>query len=92
MAALEKVRVTQVQSRQNTEDRRANVEGAYRALPGLDLTGKRIALVDDVVTTGSTLAECTACLRSAGAASVVGLTFARAGHHNAPSPGGRSFS
>ena len=82
---LEKVRNTAAQSRQNTEaDRRANAEGAYRALPGLDLTGKRVVLVDDVVTTGSTLAQCAACLRSAGAAAVVGLTFARAGRHEAP--------
>ena len=81
VAALEKIRRTGVQSRQSTEAaRRANVEGAYRALPGLDLTGKRVVLVDDVVTTGSTLAQCAACLRSAGAASVTGLTFAQAGH------------
>ena len=79
---LEKVRITGTQSQQNTEaDRRANVEGAYRALPGLDLTGKRVVLVDDVVTTGSTLAQCAACLRSAGASEVVALTFAQAGHH-----------
>ena len=82
-ATLEKVRVTEVQSQQNTgENRRANVEGAYRALPGLDLGGKRVVLVDDVVTTGSTLAQCAACLRRAGAAAVVGLTFARAGHND----------
>ena len=81
ISTLEKVRNTGVQSRQNTEaDRRANVEGASRALPGLDLTGKRVILVDDVTTTGSTLAQCAACLRSAGAAAVAGLTFARAGH------------
>ena len=82
-STLEKVRLTGVQSQQSTEaDRRANVEGAYRALPGLDLTGKRVVLVDDVVTTGSTLTQCAACLRSAGAAAVVGLTFARAGHND----------
>ena len=82
-AALEKVRITGMQSRQNTEaDRRANVKGAYRALPGPDLDGKRVVLVDDVVTTGATLAECAACLRSAGAAAVVGLTFARAEHND----------
>ena len=80
---LEKIRHTGAQSRQNTEaDRRTNAEGAYRALPGLDLTGKRVVLVDDVVTTGSTLAQCAACLRSAGAAAVVGLTFAQAGHND----------
>ncbi|MBD5085276.1 MAG: ComF family protein [Clostridiales bacterium] len=76
---LEKVRATAVQSGISEEEaRRANVEDAYRVLPGLDLTGKRIVLVDDVVTTGATLSECAAALRQAGAASVAGLTFARA--------------
>ena len=76
---LEKNRATAVQS-QTAEDgaRRANVQGAYRALPGLELTGKRVVLVDDVATSGATLAECAAALRQAGAKSVVGLTFARA--------------
>ncbi len=76
---LEKIRAAGEQSRlQSEEDRRANIAGAYRALPGLDLAGKRVVLVDDVVTTGSTLGECAACLRSAGAEAVVGLTLARA--------------
>lgn len=76
---LEKIRVTAVQS-QTGEDgaRRANVRGAYRALPGLDLAGKRVVLIDDVVTSGGTLSECAAALRGAGAESVTGLTFARA--------------
>ena len=79
VSVLEKIRRTGTQSQQNTQaDRRANVEGAYRAIPGLDLTGKRVLLVDDVVTTGATLAQCAACLRAAGAAAVVALTFARA--------------
>ena len=77
--ALEKVRAAGEQSRlQTEEDRRANIAGAYRPLPGVDLSGKRVVLVDDVVTTGSTLGECAACLRSAGASEVVALTFARA--------------
>ena len=78
-STLEKVRATAVQS-QTVEDegRRANVKDAYRALPGLDLAGNRIVLIDDVVTSGATLSECAAALRQAGASSVVGLTFARA--------------
>lgn len=76
---LEKVRATATQSQTGEDEaRRANVQGAYRALPGLDLTGKRVALIDDVATSGATLSECAAALRQAGAASVVGLTFARA--------------
>ena len=78
-STLEKVRATAVQSEISEEEaRRANVEDAYRALPGLDLAGKRIVLIDDVVTTGATMSECAAALRQAGASSVVGLTFARA--------------
>ena len=34
-----------------------------------------------VLTTGATMAQCAACLRSAGAETVVGLTLARAGQH-----------
>lgn len=76
---LEKVRATAVQSQSGEDEaRRANVRGAYQVLPGLDLTGKRVVLVDDVVTSGATLAECAAALRGAGAESVVALTFARA--------------
>lgn len=76
---LEKSRETGVQSRLEEESaRRANVRGAYRLLPGADVAGKRLVLVDDVVTTGATLSECAACLRRAGAGSVAALTLARA--------------
>ena len=78
--ALEKIRATGVQSRiHDGAERRANVAGAYRLLPGVDLTGKRAVLVDDVLTTGATMAQCAACLRDAGAEAVVGLTLAQAG-------------
>jgi len=78
-STLEKIRATAVQSQTGGDEaRKANVQGAYRALAGLDLTGKRVVLVDDVATSGATLSECAAILRQAGADSVVGLTFARA--------------
>ena len=77
--ALVKVRETSVQSSISREPaRRANVLGAYETRPEADLKGKRVVLVDDVVTSGATLSECAACLRMAGAESVVGLTIARA--------------
>lgn len=76
---LEKVRNTGTQSRIGKDSaRRANVLGAYRVKDGVELTGKRVVLVDDVVTSGATLSECASCLRMAGAESVAALTFARA--------------
>lgn len=76
---LEKTRQTGTQSRIEDEaERRANVAGVYRVLPDADVKGKRIVLVDDIVTSGATLAECAACLRDAGAGSVVALTLAKA--------------
>lgn len=76
---LEKVRNTKQQSCIPTPSaRQANVMGAYAVLDGIDLTGKRMVLVDDVVTSGATLGECAACLRMAGAEEVIGLTLARA--------------
>lgn len=76
---LEKVRDTRQQSRlTDPAARRANVVGAYGVSPGVDLAGKRVVLVDDVVTSGATLSECAACLRMAGAEEVIGLTLARA--------------
>ncbi len=79
LLALEKTRQTETQSHiEDEEQRKANVAGVYRARPDVDVKGKRIVLVDDIVTSGATLAECAACLRDAGAGSVAALTFARA--------------
>lgn len=52
-------------------ERRANVLGRYRAAGGADIAGRRFLLIDDIVTSGSTLAECAGTLLQAGAASVV---------------------
>lgn len=77
---LEKIRSTRPQSSLSAEQRRQNVQGVYRLVPQCpSLDGKRILLVDDVITTGSTLSACAAVLTSAGAEDVVCLTLARAG-------------
>lgn len=52
-------------------ERRANVLGAYGVRPGASVEGRRFLLIDDVVTTGSTMAECAGLLLEAGARSVV---------------------
>jgi ComF family protein len=58
------------------EERRENVAEAFLCRDQR-LEGKRILLIDDVCTTGATLDACARALRSAGAASVWGLTLAR---------------
>lgn len=77
--ALWKPRDTAPQSGlEDMSARRANVQGAYALLPGADLAGKRVVLVDDVVTSGSTLSACAALLRRGGAEGVYCLTLAQA--------------
>jgi ComF family protein len=58
--------------------RRKNVNQAFRCKAGEALRGKRILLLDDVMTTGSTAASCALALKGAGAARVALLTLARA--------------
>lgn len=59
--------------------RRANVLGAFSLLQPERVAGKRILLVDDVVTSGSTLSECARLLLTAGASGVWAVTLANAG-------------
>lgn len=76
---LARVRRTDRQVGMHERQRRANVAGAFR-YTGRDLTGLRVALVDDVITTGSTMQECAVVLREAGAREVWGVAFARASY------------
>lgn len=62
----------------SAEARRANVLGAYQAVKPELWRGKRLLLIDDVVTTGATLSECSRVLLTAGAAHVVAATMAAA--------------
>lgn len=60
--------------------RRANVLGVYRALDPSQLAGKRILLLDDIMTTGATAGECARVLLTAGAKEVFCATVAAAFH------------
>jgi ComF family protein len=60
------------------KDRLANVRGAFSVRKPAKIAGRRILLVDDVYTTGSTLSECATVLMRADAEAVAVLTLARA--------------
>ena len=74
-----KVRDPEAQSGlgKNDASRRANVLSAYQVTDPALVEGRRVLLIDDIVTTGSTLSECARVLRTAGAADVVCAALAR---------------
>ena len=68
---LKKIRNNRPQSRlKDPAARRANVLGAYRLLEGAAVKGKRVLLLDDILTTGATAGECARVLLTAGASEV----------------------
>jgi ComF family protein len=75
--ALWKTRETRSQVGLNVSQRRKNVENAYQADPNT-VKRRSIVIMDDVATTGSTIAACTEALLAAGAQDVYVLTIARA--------------
>ena len=78
VSTLEKTLEAEKQSLMGSaEKRRANISGAYRAVDPILVEGKRILLIDDIVTTGSTLSECAKTLLSAGASEVLCAAIAR---------------
>jgi competence protein ComFC len=74
---LRRRRYTYTQTNFHREERFDNLEGAFEVRRQTDISGRRVALVDDVLTTGSTADACARALRDAGAAAVVVITVAR---------------
>jgi len=96
VAGLKRLRHTRPQMSLNAADRRENVYNAFACVTSrgevppksstekdrddLGVNGRRVLVVDDVCTTGSTLEACSIALKAAGAISVLGFTLARATH------------
>ncbi len=76
---LGKMRNNPPQSSVKTEnERRKNVQGVFRVLPKAEVADRRVLIIDDITTSGATLAECADLLLEAGAASVVCAALAGA--------------
>ncbi len=77
-ALLQRTRYTTTQTQFDRDERIENLAGAFRLRRGGDVQELRVLLIDDVLTTGSTLSECAAVLKQSGAQSVYAATAARA--------------
>ena len=75
---LERVRDTRAQFGLARMARFRNVAGAFRVSDVEAVSGRRVMLLDDIYTTGSTIAECSRALHKAGARRVEVLTLSRA--------------
>ena len=76
--ALERTLATRPQTELTAGARRANVRDAFALRSPERVAGRHVVLIDDVVTTGSTVAACARCLAKGGVATVGVLTVARA--------------
>ena len=77
LPVLERTRATTAQFDLDRAGRASNLGGAFRAVHGAPVDGRWLVLVDDVVTTGATLATCATALLDAGALAVSAIAVAR---------------
>lgn len=73
---LKRHRCTETQSLLDRQKRSRNVKGAFIVTSPVKLAGKYIILVDDILTTGSTLEECSRILKAAGAQKITAVVVA----------------
>ena len=75
--SLKRTRATPSQTGLSLKERTKNIKGAFSVRNSQKLNGKRILLVDDVMTTGATVNECSKILLQAGAEEILVYTLAR---------------
>lgn len=68
---------TKTQFSLGKKERKENMKGVFSLSSSTNLKGKTVFVIDDILTTGSTLSECANVLKRAGAKRVFGLTLAR---------------
>jgi competence protein ComFC len=78
VSALERVKNTKAQFDLPRDERFNNISGAFKVSDPKSVYNKRILLLDDIYTTGATIAECSKALKIAGARRVEVLTLSRA--------------
>jgi ComF family protein len=86
---LQRARYTKAQAGLNERERQANLKNSFVVRRPSEISGKRVLLIDDVLTTGATLRAAAAALKASGAARVTALTLARVDHRALFSGGGR---
>jgi len=73
---VRRVRYTQSQTTMKLKERQKNIEGAFKARRKNYIKGKNVLLIDDVITTGSTIIECGRVLLNAGANKIYAASVA----------------
>ena len=86
IAALKRKRSTAVQATLASAGRRRNVAGAFEIRVKAEIAGRKILLIDDVMTTGATASACASVLKRAGATSVSLVTLARVDRRSSVAP------
>ena len=74
---LKKVKNIVAQSTLNKEDRQKNIEGAFILKNNKNIQNKKVLIIDDIFTTGSTVNECSKIIKQAGATNIGILTIAK---------------
>lgn len=79
--ALKRVKETESQFSLSVKERYHNMEDAFFGFPA-KLKGRRVLVVDDIITTGSTMNQCAKALLNAGAIEVYGISIAKTVRHH----------